>query len=206
MTTVLIVEDDPMIAEDLFGIVKKLGFEPYEPCYSKEDALQFLKSGKTPSLVLLDINLNGEESGMDIGKHLNEELNIPFIYVTSYSDAPTVKAAGQTQPAGYIVKPFTSATIYSTVVIALANNVQKAKSHVAVFSLAKMNRSLPAPLSEREFELLQLINEGKSNSEISAHLFVSINTTKKHLKNIFAKLDVTSRTAAIAAARKLMEG
>lgn len=206
MTTILIVEDDPLIAEDLFGIVKKLGFEPYEPCYSKEDALHFLNSGKRPSVVLLDINLNGEEAGIDIGKQLNEEHNIPFIYVTSYSDAPTVRAAGQTQPSGYIVKPFTPATIYSTVVIALANNVQKAKGPVTVFSLGKINRLLPTPLSEREFELLQLINEGKSNNEISELLFVSINTTKKHLKNIFTKLDVTSRTAAIATARKLMEG
>lgn len=206
MTTVLIVEDDPMIAEDLFGIVKKLGFEPYEPCYSKEDALSFLNSNKKPSVVMLDINLDGEESGIDIGKKINEELQLPFIYVTSYSDASTVKAAGQTQPAGYIVKPFTAATVYSAIEIALANHAQKAKPVTAVFSLEKINRKLPTPLSEREFELLQLINEGKNNNEISDKLFVSINTTKKHLKNIFAKLDVASRTAAVAVARKLMEG
>ncbi len=206
MTTILIVEDDPMIAEDLFGIVKKLGFQPYEPCYSKEDALEFLKGAKKPSVVLLDINLDGEESGIEIGKKLNEELHVPFIYVTSYSDASTVKAAGQTQPSGYIVKPFTAATVYSTIEIALANHIQKTKSGVTVFSLEKINRSLPTALSEREFELLQLINEGKNNNEISDKLFVSINTTKKHLKNIFIKLDVTSRTAAIAAARRLMEG
>jgi DNA-binding NarL/FixJ family response regulator len=205
MTTVLIVEDDPMIAEDLFGIVKKLGFDPFEPCYSKEDALHFLKGSKKPSVVLLDINLDGEESGLDIGKKLTSELAIPFIYVTSYSDAATVNAAGQTQPAGYIVKPFTTATVYSAVVIALANHAQKTKNNTVVFTLEKINRYLPTPLSEREFELLQLINEGKNNNEISDKLFVSINTTKKHLKNIFAKLDVTSRTAAVAAARKLME-
>ncbi|MBL7700923.1 MAG: response regulator transcription factor [Ferruginibacter sp.] len=205
MTTVLIVEDDPMIAEDLFGIVKKLGFDPYEPCYSKEEALQFLNGHKKPSIVLLDINLDGEESGIEIGRRLNEQLHTPFIYVTSYSDTATVKTASKTQPLGYIVKPFTSASVYSAIEIALENHSQKNKNNLVSFSLEKINKSLPTPLTDREFELLQLINDGSNNTEISDKLFVSINTTKKHLKNIFAKLDVTSRTAAIAAARKLME-
>jgi DNA-binding NarL/FixJ family response regulator len=205
MIQVLIVEDDPMIAEDLFGILKKLGFEPYEPCYTKQEAIDFLSSQKKISIVLLDINLDGEESGLVIGKMLNEKYLFPFIYVTSYSDSSTVKAAGQTQPAGYIVKPFTPATIYSTIEIAITNHLQKSKAVGSSFSLEKINKQLPTSLSEREFELLQLINEGKNNIEISDKLFVSINTTKKHLKNIFTKLDVTSRTAAIAVARRLME-
>jgi LuxR family transcriptional regulator, maltose regulon positive regulatory protein len=53
--------------------------------------------------------------------------------------------------------------------------------------------------------LLHLIYKGNTNNEISEKLSVSINTTKKRLKNIFAKLDVASRTAALAVARKLME-
>lgn len=206
MTTVLIVEDDPMIAEDLFGIVKKLGFAPMEPCYTKDEAFEILAAKSKPGIVLLDINLDGEESGILIGKKLNELYQLPFVYVTSYSDTATVKAAGQTQPAGYIVKPFTAATVYSAIEIALANHAQKVKPVTAVFSLEKINSKLPTPLSEREFELLQLINDGNNNNEISDKLFVSINTTKKHLKNIFAKLDVASRTAAIAVARKLTEG
>ena len=58
------------------------------------------------------------------------------------------------------------------------------------------------PLSERELEVLRLIAEGASNREIAEALFVSIGTVKKHVNNIFLKLDAHSRTQAIATAQK----
>jgi LuxR family maltose regulon positive regulatory protein len=62
---------------------------------------------------------------------------------------------------------------------------------------------LVEPLSDREREVLQLIAEGKSNKEIARDLFLAVGTVKKHLNNIFRKLDVESRTQAIARARAL---
>jgi LuxR family maltose regulon positive regulatory protein len=61
-------------------------------------------------------------------------------------------------------------------------------------------QSLVEPLSERELEVLQLIANGQSNKEASTTLYVTVGTVKKHLSNIFGKLDVTSRTQAIARA------
>jgi LuxR family maltose regulon positive regulatory protein len=62
---------------------------------------------------------------------------------------------------------------------------------------------LPDPLSEREMEVLRLVAAGNSNREISAQLFVSVDTVKKHLTHIFVKLGVSSRTQALARAREL---
>jgi ATP/maltotriose-dependent transcriptional regulator MalT len=59
------------------------------------------------------------------------------------------------------------------------------------------------PLTERELEVLRLVAAGTSNRAIAAHLTVTLGTVKKHLNNIFGKLDVQSRTHALARAREL---
>ncbi len=64
-------------------------------------------------------------------------------------------------------------------------------------------RLLSEPLSERELEVLRLIASGMSNAEVSRTLFVALSTVKKHINNIYRKLDVNKRTRAVARARKL---
>ncbi|MEZ4725611.1 MAG: response regulator transcription factor [Caldilineaceae bacterium] len=65
------------------------------------------------------------------------------------------------------------------------------------------NRTLVEPLSEREQEVLRLVAEGRSNSQIADQLIITVGTVKRHLNNIFGKLQVTSRTQALARAREL---
>jgi LuxR family maltose regulon positive regulatory protein len=69
--------------------------------------------------------------------------------------------------------------------------------------IARTPDGFPLNLSAREVEVLTLIAEGKTNQEISAHLFLAVNTVKRHAYNIFTKLDVKSRTQAVARARQL---
>lgn len=64
-------------------------------------------------------------------------------------------------------------------------------------------RTPQVTLSSREMEVLELVARGRSNAEIGATLFVSETTVKSHLSHIFSKLNVTSRTAAVSAARHL---
>jgi LuxR family maltose regulon positive regulatory protein len=65
------------------------------------------------------------------------------------------------------------------------------------------NSELIEPLSERELEVLQLIAKGLTNPEIAARLFISLNTVKGHARNIYGKLNVHSRTQAVARAQTL---
>ncbi len=68
---------------------------------------------------------------------------------------------------------------------------------------AHLEDGLPISLSAREMEVLALIAEGKSNQEISAELYLALNTVKRHAYNIFAKLEVKKRTQAVSRARQL---
>jgi ATP/maltotriose-dependent transcriptional regulator MalT len=67
----------------------------------------------------------------------------------------------------------------------------------------RMDDGLPVSLSARELQVLSLIAEGKSNQEISAELFLALNTVKRHAYNIYAKLEVKKRTQAVSKARQL---
>ncbi|HMD88608.1 MAG TPA: LuxR C-terminal-related transcriptional regulator [Anaerolineaceae bacterium] len=81
--------------------------------------------------------------------------------------------------------------------------IQSAKAQEAKPTTAKLEDGLPISLSAREMEVLKLIAEGKSNQEISAQLYLALNTVKRHAYNIFAKLEVRKRTQAVSMARKL---
>ena len=171
--------------------------------YTKENALHELQTN-LPDLVLLDINLNGAMDGLIIAEKINEQFNIPFIFITSYSDKSTLEKAKYTEPSGYIVKPFNEGGLYSTLEIALYNHAQKNKLKFPPLSLQKINKNLQDLVSEREFTLLELIYEGKTNKQIAEMLFISLNTVKKHINNTYLKLDANSRASAIACLRRLM--
>jgi LuxR family maltose regulon positive regulatory protein len=86
---------------------------------------------------------------------------------------------------------------------AFDQHIQPGKSRVAPPPVTGTTQPLFEPLSERELEVLTLIAAGKSNSDIARELIVSLGTVKKHLNNIFGKLDAHSRTQAVARARQL---
>lgn len=200
---ILIVEDEPLIAEDIAEALRLNDYAVSAIVYSKEDALAELDRN-LPDVVLLDINLNGGMEGIEIAGTIAARYSIPFIFLTSYSDKTTVASSKVTEPAGYIVKPFTEAGLYSSLEIALYNYAQKNKRNFPELKLSVINQGLASPVSEREFQLLQLIYDGHSNKQIAAELFISLNTVKKHINNLYLKLDVTSHSSATARIRELM--
>ena len=200
---VLIVEDEPLIAEDIAAVLERDDYVISGIVYGKSDALGEL-AANLPDMALLDINLNGGMEGIEIADIINQQYNIPFVFITSYSDKYTLDKAKHTEPSGYIVKPFNEAGLYSTLEIALYNHAQKNKRKFPELMLDKINHHVTQPISEREFVLLQLIYDGKTNKQISEALFISPNTVKKHINNTYLKLNATSRATAIAALRQLM--
>lgn len=190
---ILIVEDEPLIAEDLAGYLEENGFVISGIAHSYEDAMNKLRHGK-PKAVVLDINLGEDRDGVDIGKTIREKFDLPFIYLTSYSGKQVLERAKKTRPDGYLLKPFEGKDVMTALEIAIYNHLEKKRNDLR---MEDVNRSVPVPLSQREYDLLLHLREGKTNKEIAHSMHVSVNTVKTHLLHLFEKLDVKNRTQAI---------
>ncbi|WP_121810604.1 sigma 54-interacting response regulator [Mucilaginibacter kameinonensis] len=101
---ILIVEDEFIVANDLSFILEKAGYDVCGIADSVEEAREIIKLNK-PQLVLLDIHLQGELTGIDLAKELAEE-NIAFVYLSANSNQKILEEAKATNPYGFMVKPF----------------------------------------------------------------------------------------------------
>lgn len=200
---VLIVEDEPLIAKNIGMYLNNNNYEVAGIAYDPEEAFYQLNKER-PDFAILDINLESDKTGIDVAEYINKNNFIPFIYLTSYSDKETIDKAKLTNPAGFIVKPFNEKTLYATIEIALANHAANSNKHVPCLLFDKINKQLVTPLSDREFDVVKLLYEGKTNQQIADTLFIAMNTLKKHINNAYFKLDVDSRTSAIARLREYM--
>ncbi len=117
---ILIVEDNVIIADDMQSMLEEIGYEIVDNVIVYEQAVEVLKNNHV-DLVLIDIILASDKTGIDLGKHIREKYNIPFIFVTSNSDRATVENAKTVKPDGYLVKPFEQQDLYTSIEIALSN-------------------------------------------------------------------------------------
>lgn len=200
---ILIVEDEPVIAQNISMYLNNNDFIVSGIAYDYEEAMDELQHNP-PDAVILDINLNSANDGIDIASHINKKFRIPFLFLTAYSNKETLERAKAVEPSGYIVKPFNEQTLLASLEIAISNFSQRSNQQVPELAMDKINRHLLSPLTEREFSVVHLIYAGKTNNQVAAELFVSLNTIKVHIKNAYLKLDAPSRTKAIARLRELM--
>ena len=192
---VLILEDDPLIAEDIRDLIQQLGHTVVGIAYTKEKAFELLEKHH-PSFAILDINLGDNLDGILVAEHINKHFDFPFIYLTSYANQLILDQIKHTLPMGYVVKPFEEAQLFTAINIATSNfNVLAPNKE---FSMSTINRQLTNPLTDKEFAILKDLYLGKNNEEIAASHFISVNTVKTHLKKLYEKLEVHSRTAAVA--------
>lgn len=199
---ILIIEDDPIIASDIADYLNNVDYKVSGVAYNPNMAFDELKNN-LPDLVLLDINLNSDKNGIDIADFIHQNLSIPFIFLTSYSNREVLNKAKITEPSGYIVKPFDEDDLFATIEIALYNFAQKQKYIRPQLDFERINKNLANSLSDREFEVLKQIFEGKTNQQMADFLFVSVSTIKTHISNIFFKFEVNSRTSLMAKLRSL---
>lgn len=101
---ILIVEDEPIIADDLVFMLEEMGYPNVETVHYGEKAIKKIKE-KEYDLLLLDINLEGDIDGIQVAEFAHSNHSMPYIFLTSLSDEKTIERVKKTHPAAYLVKP-----------------------------------------------------------------------------------------------------
>ena len=187
---ILIVEDEALIALEIEMALRQLGYRIAGKTGNGDRALDLLAT-TNPDLVLLDIHLRGGRSGIDLARLIRQKYDFPFVYLTAFSDPATLNSLRDTLPYGYIVKPFNESDLFTTIEIALDKFAAERTPRFP--SREALNSVLPELLSEREYEVLELIDRGLPYRDIASQLYLSVNTVKHHQKSLFAKLNLGSR-------------
>jgi len=117
-TKVLIVEDESIVAKDIQNILLKNNYEILGIANNADTALNYL-SQQLPDVILMDIMIKGNINGIELSHKIKEEYDVPIIFLTAYSDLPTLEKAKVIEPYAYITKPFKNSDILSAIEITL---------------------------------------------------------------------------------------
>jgi DNA-binding response OmpR family regulator len=208
-TKVLIVEDETIVALDIKRAILNLGFEVTNTATTFDEAINCVKKN-TPDIILMDINLENSPDGITTAHEIKKTNDIPIIYLTAFCDDETINRAIQTNPVGYLLKPFKVDELKSTILLAIfkskRNKTQtinkEYKSLGNNYYYDEKNQTLyykdtPIKLSTRESSLLYILYKNKGKTvpfeTIEHHLWedniVSNSTLRTLIYRLRSKLE-----------------
>jgi two-component system, cell cycle sensor histidine kinase and response regulator CckA len=117
-TSILIVEDEGIVAKNLNSKLEQLGYEVAGTATSAEEAVEMALELR-PQLILMDIQLSGQRDGIQAAEAIRAQYDVPVIYLTAHSDPATLSRAKLTGPFGYILKPFEMRDLATQIELAL---------------------------------------------------------------------------------------
>ncbi len=115
---ILVVEDEILVATDIEESLESLGYEIQNAVATGNEAIAEVEKN-LPDLILMDINLKGEMTGIEAATIISQNHNVPIIYLTANADLSTINQAKVALPYGYIIKPFTDKDLQTNIEIAL---------------------------------------------------------------------------------------
>lgn len=210
MTSIVIVEDDVQVRNSLAEIVR--GASDLELLAVAEDFASGSKAlhDHQPDILLVDLGLP-DGSGIDIIKQIADNgLSTEAIVISGFHDEYHVFKALEAGARGYVLKHDLSQKILDGIHLLLNGGAPIspliARLMLQRFSpdpLAEESEPLNEELTERQLKILKLVSQGYSSREIAKQLNISYYTVTTHIKNIYQKLEVNSRTAALHRAKGL---
>jgi DNA-binding NarL/FixJ family response regulator len=197
---VIIIEDDAEIRNSYELIVnsspKFFVVNTYGNC---EEAIKQIHNDKA-DIVLMDIELPGNMNGIKGTKIIKDKIpHADIVIVSVYDDSEMVFEALRSGASGYITKSSNYIELLSALE-EISKGGAPMSSKIARMVIDNFHVNPNSPLTRRETEILQLISEGKTYTQISEDLFISKETSKTHIRNIYSKLQVKSKSEALAKA------
>ena len=199
---ILIVEDEALIAAEIEMTLVRMGYRIAGKARNGDLALDLLASSQ-PDLALLDINIKGSRSGIDLANVIRQKYSFPFVFLTAFADRETLSKVKDTLPYGYVVKPFNDNDLLSAIELALHKFATEQEPTLP--SRSTINEHLHSGLSSREYEVLLLLHEGLSYREVAERLHLGVNTIKTYQKALFAKAGISSRHQLTAWVKSLSQ-
>jgi DNA-binding NarL/FixJ family response regulator len=203
----LLADDHTMLREGLRRSLEEAGFDVVGEARDGEEAIT-LVAALDPDVVLMDVSMpvtDGIEATRAI---VATGSRSAVVMLTMHADHDVLTRAVRAGATGYLVKDCTTDEIVR-VVRQAAEGETALTPELAASMLTEVQRLEPEPVgddgsvSRREVEVLQLIAEGASTSEVAEQLFISVKTVKNHLASIYHKLDSRDRTQAVLRAVRM---
>ena len=206
---VLVVEDEPLLQQRLRGVLLALGYAPDALLFAATLAEARAGLAQQPvALALVDLQLP-DGNGCDLIVQLRaDDPGLGILVVSAWSSDDAILGALRAGATGYVLKERDDVEVQLSI-----RSVLRGGAPIDPFIARRILQLLPAPapaaagatpaeaLSEHEGEILRLVADGLSNREIAEQLFLSRYTVESHVKRIYRKLAVSSRTGAVSAAR-----
>ena len=197
MTSLLILDDHPIVRE---GLRKALSGAGYAPIFEAGTVLEARSIIATinPDVVTIDINLP-DGTGFEVISWLRSiSRTVAIVVLTLHADENHIVAAIKAGASSYVNK----AQPVSELLAAISHSLVSPLSFSA-FGLPTVFTSQQKSLTAREFDLLNQLEKGATTKEIAEALFISQATVKTHLASIYRKLEVSNRTAAVHAMKAM---
>ncbi|MBL7486963.1 response regulator transcription factor [Frankia sp. AgB1.9] len=195
----LVVDDHPVVRDGLIGMFAR---EPdVEVVGEAADGAQAVRLAAQlrPDVILMDLRMPGMDGVTAIRELARGGAGARVLVLTTYDTDSHVLPAIEAGATGYLLKDAARDDLLRAVRAAARGEAVLAPS-VAATLMNRVRTPETGPLSQRELEVLQLVAAGATNRVVAAQLFVTEATVKTHLLNIYAKLGVNDRAAAVAEA------
>lgn len=202
MIRLVVADDHPIVRAGLAALFALEGDMAVVAEASTPDEAVAATVHENPDVVLMDLQFGArsQATGADATRRIRALDAAPYVLVlTNYDSDADILGAVEAGASGYLLKDAPPHELIAAVRAAAAG--ESALAPVIASRLLNRMRAPQASLSSREIEVLELVAAGRSNTEVAGDLFVSETTVKSHLAHIFTKLGVSSRTAAVSAAR-----